>query len=460
MNQDEVPRSLNDSQNSLITHNVTCVNESTRTNQNKNQGTSNTETLMHIIKANIGTGVLAMPLAFKNGGLALSSISLWIMGLICIHCMHILLNCYKYVSANLKEATDIIPDKNIGYDDVVELIFKEKFSTNPKISKYSRFITSLFLVIGQLGFCCVYLVFVPTNLKQVIDYYYPSNELTLEILMCIILFPLILFCLIKDLKILAPFSTLANLLMISSILVILYNLFFDGSLKPISQLDLVAPYYDWPIYFSSAIYAFEGISLVLPVYHEMRYKQDFSTWNGVLNTAMIFVAIMYFSVGFFGYMKYGTDSAASITLNLPTSSVLFQIVKILFAIAIFISYNLQFYVAADIIWAQMSDLNRSASKAYNLIQNVFRSSLVILTFLLAIKVPRIDLFISLVGSIASSTLALIIPPVLDLMIFWKSSNKTLLRFLKNLCVIIFGTYIFISGTWVSLTDIVDYLKNR
>lgn len=159
--------------------------------------------------------------------------------------------------------------------------------------------------------------------------------------------------------------------------------------------------------------------------------------------------------------------------------------KILFAIAIFITYNLQFFVAADIIWtyvlrsskymqslstnsgsfvslseSQVSDLNRSASKIYNLINNVFRSSLVILTFLLAIKVPRIDLFISLVGAIASSTLALILPALLDLVAFWKSTNKTFSRLLKNLFIIIFGIYIFVSGTLVSLTDIFNYLKNN
>jgi proton-coupled amino acid transporter len=178
-----------------------------------------------------------------------------------------------------------------------------------------------FLVIGQLGFCCVYLVFVPKNIKQVIDFYHPGNSFSLEILMSIVLVPLAFFCLIKNLKVLAPFSTFANFLMISSMFVILYELFFDGELKPIKELDLVAPVNDWPIYFSSAIYAFEGISLVLPVYNEMRTKSAFTPWNGVLNTAMMMVAIMYFSIGFFGYLKYGKDSEASITLNLPNSSV-------------------------------------------------------------------------------------------------------------------------------------------
>lgn len=143
--------------------------------------------------------------------------------------------------------------------------------------------------------------------------------------MCITLLPLIFFCLIKDLKILAPFSAIANLLMIGSLAVIIYGLFFDGPFKPIERLDLIAPYNNWPVYFSSAIYAFEGISLVLPVYHEMKYKSDFSPWNGVLNTGMSLVSIMYFSIGFFGYLKYGSDSAPSITLNLQTSNVIFCI---------------------------------------------------------------------------------------------------------------------------------------
>ena len=53
----------------------------------------------------------------------------------------------------------------------------------------------------------------------------------------------------------------------------------------------------------------------------MKYKSSFLPWNGVLNTGMTLVSVMYFSIGFFGYMKYGSDSLASITLNLPVSNV-------------------------------------------------------------------------------------------------------------------------------------------
>ena len=106
---------------------------------NKPKGTSDLETLMHIIKANIGTGVLAMPLAFKNGGLVLSGVSLWIMAVICIHCMHLLLNCYKHVIAEYRKQDDDLAAKlgdNVGYEDVVLLVAKCKCapqSTKPRI---------------------------------------------------------------------------------------------------------------------------------------------------------------------------------------------------------------------------------------------------------------------------------------------------------------------------------------
>jgi hypothetical protein len=112
----------------------------------KKKGTSNLETLMHMIKANIGTGVLAMPLAFKNGGLVLSGISLWIMGFICIHCMHILLDCYKYSMAKYVKPSDKKKSsENIGYEDVVQMIAEEKY---PPGSKWPRFFKVLVSVVS------------------------------------------------------------------------------------------------------------------------------------------------------------------------------------------------------------------------------------------------------------------------------------------------------------------------
>ena len=81
-------------------------------------------------------------------------------------------------------------------------------------------------------------------------------------------------------------------------------------------------YFSWfrsqyPLYFGTAIYAFEGIGVVLPLENQMKTPRDMRGWNGVLNTSMTIVTCLYIAVGFFGYLKYGEDVQGSITLNLP-----------------------------------------------------------------------------------------------------------------------------------------------
>ena len=74
-----------------------------------------------------------------------------------------------------------------------------------------------------------------------------------------------------------------------------------------------------PLYFGTAIYAFEGIGVVLPLENQMKTPQEMKGWNGVLNTSMVIVSCLYIAVGFFGYLKYGDTVAGSITLNLPVN---------------------------------------------------------------------------------------------------------------------------------------------
>lgn len=76
-----------------------------------------------------------------------------------------------------------------------------------------------------------------------------------------------------------------------------------------------------PLFFGTAMYAFEGIGVVLPLENQMRSPMDLRGWNGVLNTSLVIVTALYIGMGFFGYLKYGEEVLGSITLNLPMSSV-------------------------------------------------------------------------------------------------------------------------------------------
>lgn len=86
------------------------------------------------------------------------------------------------------------------------------------------------------------------------------------------------------------------------------------------------------------------------------------------------------------------------------------------------------------------------------------------TVLIAFAVPKLDLFISLVGAFSSSSLALIFPALLDTLTFWdqrKEESSQVGRSLwltKNCLICFFGIFGFVTGTYVSMSDIIIFFK--
>lgn len=60
--------------------------------------------LVHLLKSSLGTGVLAMPMAFRNSGTLVGAVGTLVIGFICTYCVHILVcirgvddeNCRRY----------------------------------------------------------------------------------------------------------------------------------------------------------------------------------------------------------------------------------------------------------------------------------------------------------------------------------------------------------------------------
>lgn len=57
--------------------------------------------MIHLLKGNIGTGIFAMPDAFKNAGLVVGSVGIPIMALICVHCKLIIHGIKSQNTTNL-----------------------------------------------------------------------------------------------------------------------------------------------------------------------------------------------------------------------------------------------------------------------------------------------------------------------------------------------------------------------
>lgn len=176
--------------------------------RNLNHPTTNFDTLIHLLKGNIGTGILALPMAFKYSGLYIGLAGIMVMGFICTHCMHILVGCSHELCWRMKVPSMNFPD--VSY---------HALSTGPFVwRKYAlllRRTINVFLCITQLGGCSVYFVVVSINLKEVIDHYFVT--LDTRIYLFLLFIPMILLNFLKNLKYLAPISLFASILTVTGI---------------------------------------------------------------------------------------------------------------------------------------------------------------------------------------------------------------------------------------------------
>lgn len=128
---------------------------------------------------------------------------------------------------------------------------------------------------------------------------------------------------VRQLKYLVPFSFLANMLLVLSFSIILYYIYIDIKIEEMDErkVQLFNPIQDLPMFFSTVLFAMEGIGIVLPVENNMKHPQHFLGCPGVLNVGMGIVVVFYSATGFFGYLTYGKDTEGSISYNLPVEQV-------------------------------------------------------------------------------------------------------------------------------------------
>ncbi|KAL0884074.1 hypothetical protein ABMA27_016097 [Loxostege sticticalis] len=403
----------------------------------------------NIIKASLGSGLLAGPLAFSNSGWGVGIVGTIIIGLICGHCIHILVKTSRGCCIAEKKPS-------LGYAETCKAAFKNGPKCVRSFANAASIFAEFSLLSTYVGVCCIYTVLISDSVKQLVDRYFASVILPVEYYCLILLVPLCILCQIKYLKWLAIFSLLANVLLVATYAVCLYYIF--GDTLTFSDKSVAGNPARYPAFISTVIFAMEGIGVVMPVENAMKKPKHFLGCPSVLLVAMSVIVFLYSTLGLFGYFRYGDVLRGSITLNLPIDDWPAVCAKIFIALSIFLTYPLQFYVVIDIFTKYTEPHIQDRYKVIT--QVAARIIGVCGCVAIGIALPLLEQIINIVGAFFYSTLGLIIPAIIESVFRWQDLGRYNWVLWKNIVIVLFGLAALLSGCTVTIMDIIEILNSK
>lgn len=131
--------------------------------------------------------------------------------------------------------------------------------------------------------------------------------------------------------------------------------------------------------------------------------------------------------------------------NIGENGSITDLIKLQF-IAVFTCFNSSKYLSNSV--SQFYNLNDSALSGRSIMYCFYR------TVVAAALIPNLSGIISLVGAFSSSALALIFPPVIEIITFWPDKlGKHDWKLWKDVIIMIFGITGFVFGTYASIENI-------
>lgn len=124
-------------------------------------------------------------------------------------------------------------------------------------------------------------------------------------------------------------------------------------------------------------------------------------------------------------------------------------------LGVLLGYAIQFFVAIQIMLPTVKSSFMFAEDHPFLGEFIFRTAMVLITFVVAELVPNLGLLLSLIGSVCSTILALVLPPLMEFILL-SCEEKKMGWFViwKNSIILLISLFGFLTGGYESLSGIV------
>ncbi|XP_059659803.1 amino acid transporter AVT3B-like [Cornus florida] len=387
------------------------------------------KTFANVFIAIVGSGVLGLPYTFKRTGWVMGSLILISVAFLTYHCMMLLIHTRR----RLESLHGFAKTKISSFGDLGFVV----------CGPVGRFSVDSMIVLSQAGFCISYLIFIANTLAYLFNY--SSINLNPTILgfspKSFFIWGCFPFQLglnsIPSLTHLAPLSIFADVVDIGAIGVVMV----EDVLIFLKQRPVLQTFGGFSVFFYGmrvAVYAFEGIGMVLPLESEMK---DRSKFGKILGLTMAFISFMYGGFGVLGYFAFGEETKDIITTNFGQGFVS-SLVQLGLCVNLFFTFPLMMNPVHEVVE------RRFCEGKYCL---WLRWVVVLGVSLVALLVPNFADFLSLVGSSVCIVVGFVLPALFHLTVHKDELSRKGL--VLDLAIVVLGLIFGISGTWSSLLEI-------
>jgi len=435
------------------------------------KGVGSCGTLINTIKCSVGAGILSFPYGFYVAGWLGALTAFLVITLPVLYCLHTIGTVRRMLledEIRLQKMTGLRADPSITEEEIKRLALESRdYLEFPDLAELSvgkklRAVVTVLVLMGQLGCCAAYVIFIGNNMSYIGASFGATASLP-RVAYVSAVFPLILLLsFVKTLRGLLPIAALGTLLLIAGLAVVGVHgvRAAEASNHAIAMPPMLG---DGVILFiGMVLFSMESVTQMPVLQASMEKPAKFPR---ILNVSIFGLLILYLVVGLGGAALFGADVDSIITRNLGLG-VLGQVARGLFCAMLLSTFPFQMFPAATIVERFFKPLdaadyddedNNQRSMCTRLMTNFFvvRTVLCMFVILIAMSFEDFGQFLSLIGYPAMGTLGLVIPPIMCLSLDMRSKEGRLSSFDRTLCWIILcvGAVGCLCGTIWTLADV-------
>ncbi|KAB0791846.1 hypothetical protein PPYR_03646 [Photinus pyralis] len=419
--------------------------------RNVEHATSYLETLVHILKASLGTGVLAMPIAFKYAGLVNGVIGAILTAFVCGVGIHRFFASQYTICKNLKVSY-------MPYSVIMKVALLSGPRCMSKVANFFGTLSDALLLLHQTGVCAVYVIFISNNLKDLLKRPYTNLNVPVEYYMLCLLPALLLIVSVPNMKKMARITLLSNCATLVSVIIIIAVL--SPNLPDISLRHKTGTVFDSALAFGIMLFALSAMGVILTVEKHMKEPKQMVAYFGTLNVSLVAILIVYTLIGFIGYWQVGDEVKDIIILDLQNyNETARQCAQSLYVVAIFVSYGLSAMVFVDVLWGNYLKHYLAESRHHDKGQCATRILVVFVSTFAAAAIPLFADIVALLGSFSMSSLELIFPAIMDICVRWPDKfGRGKWTLIADLILMAIGVGGLLIGGFSAIRSIVRHLN--